>query len=59
MYVTCPSLDQPFPLEYFKLKRYIVCLPLLEPRIFDDNLKKLKQKRRKIKRETRRLLIKK
>lgn len=57
-YETNLPLDQPIPIDYFKLTRKIKCLPLLEPKVLDDTLKRLKHKRRDIKRTTRRLLRK-
>lgn len=53
------TLDEPLPIEYFKLARKIKCLPLLEPKLLDDNLKRLKHKRRDIKRAVRRIVLKK
>lgn len=52
------SLDEPIPIEYFKLTRKIKCLPLLEPKILNDKLKHLKRKRRNIKRSARRIIKK-
>lgn len=52
------SLDEPLPIEYFKLTRKIKCLPLLEPKILDDKLRKLKHKRRDIRRTAKRILSK-
>lgn len=50
------SLDEPLPLDLFKITRRIKCLPLLEPKIVDDKNKKIKNKRRQLKRATRQLL---
>lgn len=58
VYETGQSLDQPLPIEFFKLKRKIKCLPLLEPKILDAKLKRLKHKRRDIRRAARRILRK-
>lgn len=55
-YETGQSLDQSLPIELFKLTRKIKCLPLLEPKILDDKLKRLKHKRRDIRRSARRLI---
>lgn len=49
----CP-LDKPLPIELFKLNRKIKCLPLLEPKLLDDSLRRLKKKRSDIKRKARR-----
>lgn len=51
-------LDEPIPIEYFKITRKIKCLPLLEPKLLDDNLKRLKHKRRNIKRAVKRIVKK-
>lgn len=55
-YETGCSLDQELPIELFKLVRKIKCLPLLEPKILDNKLSKLKHKRRDIKKTARRLM---
>lgn len=48
--------DEPIPIELFKLKRKIRCLPLLEARIPDKTIQVLKKKRRDIKRAAKRLV---
>lgn len=56
VYETGQSLDQPLSVELFKLARKIKCLPLLEPKVLDDKLRRIKHKRRTVRRAARRLI---